>query len=694
MNAVIDNIASPFHEGEHTVQARAGVREKTEEIGRRFIRDYMPDQHREFYAELPFVILGTLDKSGQPWTSLVTGEKGFITSPDPKTLVLNTTLLPGDPLADNLMIGTDVGLLGIGLEERRRNRMTGTISAIDDTRIEITVTQAFGNCPMYISKRELLFGNQSDAGEADIQRGPKLDAADRRLIEKADTFFIASFYAAGQGAASDGADASHRGGRPGFVKVDDDGTITFPDYTGNNHFNTLGNIALNPKTGLLFFDFESGDMLYVAGEAEIIWDGEELAAFEGALRLVRFRTTHRIRANKSLPLRWSLEEASPFSEATGTWSELEAKKRAEATRNEYRSFVVRHIEQESDTIKSFYFEPNDESGLACYQPGQFLPIKVNIPCQDKPVTRTYTLSDAPGRDYYRLSIKRELAASDEYPPGLVSNYFHDHVGVGSIIEAMAPRGHFVLDTESDRPVVLLSAGVGITPMISMLNCMARRFLTCGKKRDVWFVHGVTNSSEQAFAQHLKNVSAAMPHKSMHIRYSDPLTEDKLGKTHDGVGWVDIDLLKSILPFNDYEFYLCGPPPFMKSLYDGLKQLNVSDDRIHYEFFGPATVIAPHKRPGSNQVAPVGEPVKVTFAKSGIEAEWDAGKGTLLEFAEEQGIDAAYSCRSGACSTCSVKVLGGDVEYSNPPVVDVDEGSALICSAVPAEGNDDGVVLDL
>ena len=694
MNAVIDNSSSPFHEGEHRVQTRAGVREKTEEIGRRFIRDYMPDQHRDFYEALPFVILATLDDTGQPWTSLVTGEKGFITSPDPETLILEATLLSGDPLAGNLKVGADVGLLGIGLEERRRNRMTGTISAIDDHRIVITVTQAFGNCPMYISKRELLFGNQPDASESDIERGSDLSTADRELIENADTFFIASHYTAGQGATSDGADASHRGGRPGFVKVDDDGTITFPDYTGNNHFNTLGNIELNPKTGLLFFDFETGDMLYVAGEAEIIWDGEELDGFEGALRLVKFRTTDRIRANKSLPLRWSLEQASPFSEPTGTWSEVEAQKRAEAARNEYRSFVVKHIEQESDTIKSFYFEPNDDAGLACFQPGQFLPIKLDIPGQDKPVTRTYTLSDAPGRDYYRLSIKREPATSAEYAPGLVSNYFHDHLAVGSTIEAMAPRGHFVLDTDGDRPVVLLSAGVGITPMISMLNCLARRFLTCGKKRDVWFVHGTRNSSEQAFGQHLKVISDAMPHKNMHISYSEPLSKDELGETHDSVGWVDIGLLKKILPFNDYEFYLCGPPAFMKALYDGLKQLNVGDERIHYEFFGPATVIAPHKRPGSDQAAPIGDPVKVTFAKSGIEADWDAGKGTLLEFAEEQGIDAAYSCRSGACSTCSVKVLDGDVEYSNPPVVDVDEGSALICSAVPAEGNDDGVVLDL
>ena len=694
MNTLTENKPSPFHAGEQQMQVLAGVREQTEALGQRMIRDYMPDQHREFFEQLPFVIMGTVDESGQPWASLVTGEDGFITSPDSRTLVLDAKLLPGDPLVENLRVGRDLGLLGIAPHARRRNRMTGKVRSLDGGRIDVEISQAFGNCPMYIQKRELIFNDPQLVTESRVEHAEYLDADDRRLIESADTFFIASHYSSGTGAVSDGADASHRGGRPGFVRVDDNGAIVFPDFTGNGHFNTLGNLMMNPRAGLLFFDFENGDMLYVAGDTAIIQDGEELEAFEGALRLVRVTPSRRIRVNGVLPLRWALEEYSPFIEPTGTWPEVAEIKRAEQTRNEYRRFTVQRIEQESATIKSFYLEPADGAGLACYKPGQFLPIRVAVPGQEKLLTRTYTLSDAPGKHHYRLSIKREPAGPGGHPPGLVSNWFHDQVHTGSTIDAMAPRGQFVLDTGSGRPVVLLSAGVGITPMISVVNYLARQFATCGVKRDVWFVHGARNGRELAFAEHLRDLEEKLPHKNLYISLSHPTLEDKEIGVHHHAGRIDINLLKSILPLDDYEFYLCGPPGFMKSLYTGLKALNIGDDRIHYEFFGPATVLSPRRKTRGDPAVPVSGSVRVRFAKSGIEADWDSSKGTLLEFAEEQGIEAAYGCRSGACSTCSVRVLEGKVDYQTPPVVDADEGCALICSAVPSAEADDGVVLDL
>ena len=262
-----------------------------------------------------------------------------------------------------------------------------------------------------------------------------------------------------------------------------------------------------------------------------------------------------------------------------------------------------------------------------------------------------------------------------------------------MIEAMALRGRFVLDTSDERPVVLLSAGVGITPMVAMLNGLSHRVLCCGKQRDVWFIHGARNSREQAFRAYLKEFSSACPHIHTHIRYSDPTPGDAIGITHDSKGRVDIELIKEILPFDDYEFYLCGPPPFMKSMYEGLTGLNVSAERIHYEFFGPATVMAPDKQTAINKSLSQGKQISVSFLRSGIEAEWNASTGTLLELAEQHGITAPYSCRSGACGTCSVKVIKGAVEYFDPPIAKLEPDCALICSAKPGS-NCDEIVLDL
>jgi hypothetical protein len=189
---------------------------------------------------------------------------------------------------------------------------------------------------------------------------------------------------------------------------------------------------------------------------------------------------------------------------------------------------------------------------------------------------------------------------------------------------------------------------------------------------------------------------------LHIRYSNPSDDDVEGENYDSTGYVDIELLKSLLPFDDYEFYLCGPPPFMESVYGGLKSLSVADQRIHYEFFGPGATLkqeSPGGATGLPEELSARAPVTVKFARSGIEATWEPSKGTLLDLAESEGLQPAYSCRSGICQTCSARVVSGEVDYLEPPMTPPDEGQALICSAYPrsgsdADGVDNGIVLDL
>jgi predicted pyridoxine 5'-phosphate oxidase superfamily flavin-nucleotide-binding protein len=228
--------------------------------------------------------------------------------------------LPGDPLADTLRDGTPLGLLGLEPQTRRRNRMNGTVVACSDAAFTVRVDQSFGNCPQYIQAREPR--RVDDAPGATQGLGATLNEAARTLVERADTLFIASAYA-------DGVDVSHRGGKPGFVRIDVDAahghtTLTLPDFRGNNLFNTLGNIAAHPRAGLLFVDPARGDVLQLTGDAEIVWDGPELQAFDGAQRLLRVHMTEGRWRQCALPLRWSAPEFAPQLAATGRWPEVGA----------------------------------------------------------------------------------------------------------------------------------------------------------------------------------------------------------------------------------------------------------------------------------------------------------------------------------------------------------------------------------
>lgn len=328
----------PIHEGEALLQERAGMRERIMTTTRRSIRDAMPDQHRDFFAMLPFLIVGSLDAQDRPWASILTGYPGFLASPDPKTLTIEAVPAYGDPLAAALSGGAPLGLLGIEPETRRRNRLNGVIQAVAGGRVTVRVDQSFGNCPQYIQTRAPHFvaTPESVADPRRVHRGgPLLSDMARDLVARSDTFFIASAApGAREGDPTRGVDASHRGGKPGFVRVtEDDGSsvLTVPDFRGNYYFNTLGNIELNPATGLLFVDFASGDVLMLSGDAEVLWDGPELAAFEGAERLLRFRLRESLRIENAVPLRWGDAEWAKQLPATGSWETVEQRLAASQT---------------------------------------------------------------------------------------------------------------------------------------------------------------------------------------------------------------------------------------------------------------------------------------------------------------------------------------------------------------------------
>jgi predicted pyridoxine 5'-phosphate oxidase superfamily flavin-nucleotide-binding protein len=305
--------SSPFHSGELAVQERLGVRAAVDVQGRRAVRRYMPEQHQAFYAQLPYAFIGTADARGRPWASMLVGEPGFMAASDPFTLRVHARPLPGDPLAENLGEGAPIAVLGIELPTRRRNRLAGTVAAVAADRVSIQVRQTMGVCAKYIQARTWTFAADPLAPRrAPVRRADRLDARTRAIIARADTFFVASLDPRSTDTATGGADVSHRGGLPGFVRIDDDRTLTTPDFVGNSMFNTLGNFAIDPRAGLLFVDFETGDTVQIAARAEVIWDGPEVAAFTGAQRLVRYAIEAVIHVEGALPGRFSAPDYSPF----------------------------------------------------------------------------------------------------------------------------------------------------------------------------------------------------------------------------------------------------------------------------------------------------------------------------------------------------------------------------------------------
>jgi predicted pyridoxine 5'-phosphate oxidase superfamily flavin-nucleotide-binding protein len=251
---------SPFHEGECAAQERVGVREKMSSVGQQVIRTFMPEQHRELFTRLPFVVVGTVDEQGQPWASVLANPPGFIKSPTPHELVISAQPLSADPLADTLVSGAPIGLLGIEPHTRRRNRMNGTIERITENGFGVRVSQSFGNCPKYIQARKPEYVSGCVVAKVTECKGLS-DEAVRQLILRADTFFIATAYPVDKrdaAAPAHGVDVSHRGGKPGFVRVGDDDFLTVPDYAGNQFFNTIGNLLANPRAGLYIHRLRNG----------------------------------------------------------------------------------------------------------------------------------------------------------------------------------------------------------------------------------------------------------------------------------------------------------------------------------------------------------------------------------------------------------------------------------------------------
>ena len=669
---------SPWHSGEIALQEKVGVAQRMGEVGRRVLRDHLIDQHRQFYPQLPFIVLGTVDAEGNAWATLRANRPGFLESPHSHRLSVDLPREPDDPADRGMEDGDAIGMLGIELHTRRRNRLNGTISRRAAGSFDVHVGQAYGNCPQYIQLRDFTFVREGT--QPSVQRPVALDRLDGRatdMIEKADTFFVASYVGRENGERQ--VDVSHRGGKPGFIRISDDGVLTIPDFAGNLFFNTLGNILANPRVGLVFSDFESGDLLQLSGDAEVVLDSPEIAAFQGAERLWRFRPRQIVYRPDALALRWQsrTDGQSPNSLMTGNWDEAAGRIRAAELSRSWRPLRVARVVEESASVRSLYLEPADAGGVVAHLAGQHLPIRVRPEGAEIPAVRTYTISAAPSDGIYRISVKRE---------GVVSTHLHDAVRPGDIIEARAPTGAFTIDARETRPAVLLAAGIGITPLLAMLRHLVYEGLRTRRIRPTWLVYSAHSKAERAFDHEIQSLVTASDGVVRLVRLLGDASDAVAGEDYEKQGRIDMALLSAVLPFNDYDFYLCGPPTFMQSVYDGLRGLSIADRRIHAEAFGAAALARADDAPARSAPsrAAADTPVPVYFMQSGKEARWQPGGGTLLELAEARGLAPEFSCRLGNCGSCRTKILSGAVAYIRVPTADVASDEALICCAVPAE----------
>ena len=297
---------TPFHEGERSVQERAGVSRMADKIGTG-VDDSIPPPAQEFLRRRYVVQLGSVSPRGAVWASQRVGPPGFMTCPDERTVRMEAAAVPGDPLLENLRGDPRLGLLAIDLPTRRRYRVNGRAFLEGDEVIAIRVDQAYGNCPKYIQRREPVEALDVHPADRDVAHGAVLTEPQRTFVESADTFFLATAH------PDAGADVSHRGGRPGFVRVSGERMLVWPDYAGNTMFMSLGNLEVNPHAGLLFVDFDSGTTLQLTGRARVDWDAARAATFPGAQRVVELEIDETVETRNASPLRWKLVEPSPFN---------------------------------------------------------------------------------------------------------------------------------------------------------------------------------------------------------------------------------------------------------------------------------------------------------------------------------------------------------------------------------------------
>ncbi len=346
--------------------------------------------------------------------------------------------------------------------------------------------------------------------------------------------------------------------------------------------------------------------------------------------------------------------------------------------------VVKRVqESEVGDILSFHLEPETPMTLPPFKPGQFLTLMFELPDQGqggmRKVIRCYSLSDRPHPDHYRITVKRVPAPPGEpaVPPGLVSNHLHEQVREGDTLMVKPPSGHFHLIEEPALPLVLIAGGIGITPMLSILNTL----LAQASGREIWLFYGVRNGREVIMHGALQEMARTHSRFHLHLCYSRPHADERAGIDYRHTGHVDVALLQQVLKLGRYQYYVCGPAAMMEAVVPGLEALGIPAGDIHYEAFGPATLSRPEQA-AKPDPAEATDPWRVSFSQSGRSAEWSGAFDSLLSLAEAEGVDVVSGCRAGSCGSCQTRIEAGEVDYNQEPDAELEAGHCLLCISRP------------
>lgn len=634
---------SPWHEGELALQRVVGVEQQMSAVGSKVVRPFLTPQLQSFFPQLPFVAAAAVDSDGWPWVTLLEGSPGFVHAPDESRLDLALTPPADDPLTPLLTNGAHIGLLGIELHTRRRNRVNGVLQGTA-AEWQLEVVHAFGNCPQYIHDWSAMRPVLPQPGSVLAMRDSTLDQLPESVlahIDRALTAFVGSYARTDQGIE---VDASHRGGKPGFIRrLGAD--LILPDFAGNRFFNTLGNVLSSGRAALVIPDFASGDVLHLSGEARLVDEESVGARYPGAERYWCLTPRHIVWRPGALHWRSHANEVAVEVEPHGPWEAL-----APST---LQRVQVSAVVQETPEIRSFYLKGEK---LAPFKAGQFITLRV--PRLDGThLVRSYTLSASYRQTTYRISIKAE---------GEGSRYLHEVLKVGSELTISQPTGSFTAEASGTGRAhwVLLGGGIGITPLVSLAH-----ELTDTGRGPVTLIQSVRDVAEAPFGKELLDLQARGLHLRRHVTGSEAAPNGWI------LGRVSLAQVLTDQELSELQLYLCGPAAFVQRYHQEALELGLSIGQIHTEAFGPSALAQAYAVPPAEQA------VEVSFANSSVVTHWQPGE-TLLETAEKAGLQPAYGCRSGSCGECACLLDQGEVTY--PDGISAPEGKVLLCSARPAK----------
>jgi hypothetical protein len=625
-----------FHAGELAVQLRAGESQMAR-MNAGALSDRIPGGAIPFLAQQPMAVAASTAADGAVWASVLVGEPGFISAADAHTVKIDISMPPAamdDPLWANLQHDNTVGLLVIELGSRRRLRINGKTSLEDGRQLKVDVGVAYPNCPKYIQRRHWSWPAASSqrAASGRGRQGRTLDDRQRNWIAAADTLFVASAH------PGQGADASHRGGRPGFVQIVDDSRLRVPDYSGNSMFNTLGNFESYPHAGLAFLDFEQGRLLQLAGRPVIRWDLDDPQQHTGGTgRFWDFEVELWRESELSFQLQWELIDFSPFNPAP-----LEGE--------DQLVLQVVEVHQETDRTKRFRLRASDDAELPAFEPGAHLPVSLPAAADGELFLRHYSILSDPGeRAYYDIAVLRESSSRGG------SRYLHDTLGSGDPLIALPPKNAFPMH-RSARHSILIAGGIGITPILSMLRQHVR-------DRDSFELHHsaqrwsdlVFRTDIEALAGDRANFYATRESDGSRIPLDDLLAA----------------------PEADTHVYVCGPRRLIVAVRDSARANGWNDEQIHFESFGAARLSDDHA-------------ITVELVRSGKSINVPADR-TILESLLVAGVDVPHECKRGECGLCATAFVEGEPDHRDLCLTPV-ERQQLLCVCV-SRSKSDTLVLD-